>query len=47
MPESSLSSLKKHNQNDCKRFIKKKGVTADGETAKKEVYELDQGVIGI
>lgn len=42
MLESSLSSLKKHHQNDCKRFIKKTGVTADGEIADKEVYELDQ-----
>lgn len=45
MLESSLSSLKKHSQNDCKRFIKKTGVTADGEIAEKEVYELDQSVI--
>lgn len=42
MLEGSLSSLKKHHQNDCKRFIKKTGVTADGEIADKEVYELDQ-----
>lgn len=42
MLESSLSSVKKHHQNDCKRFIKKTGVTADGEIADKEVYELDQ-----
>lgn len=42
---NNLSSLKKHNQNDCKRFIKKTGVTADGEAAEKEVYELDQSVI--
>ena len=45
MLESSLSSLKKHRRNDCKRFIKKTGVTADGEIAEKEVYELDQSVI--
>ena len=45
MLENNLSSLKKHNQNDCKRFIKKTGVTADGEAAEKEVYELDQSVI--
>ena len=45
MLENNLSSLKKHNQNDCKRFIKKTGVTADGEIAKKEVYELDRSVI--
>lgn len=45
MLEGSLSSLKKHNQNDCKRFIKKTGVTADGEIAEKEIYELDRSVI--
>lgn len=45
MLESSLSSLKKHSRNDCKRFIKKTGVTADGEIAEKEIYELDQSVI--
>lgn len=45
MLEGSLSSLKKHHQNDCKRFIKKTGVTADGEIAEKEVYELDQSAI--
>lgn len=41
----NLSSLKKHHQNDCKRFIKKTGVTEDGEIAEKEVFELDQSVI--
>ncbi len=41
----NLSSLKKHHQNDCKRFIKKTGVTADGEAADKEIYELDQRII--
>ena len=45
MLEGNLSSLKKHNQNDCKRFIKKTGVTADGEIADKEVYALDQSII--
>lgn len=45
MLEGNLSSLKKHNQNDCKRFIKKTGVTPDGEIADKEVYELDQSII--
>ena len=38
-------SLKKRNPNDCKRFIKKTGVTADGEVADKEIYELDFGVM--
>lgn len=41
----NLSSLKKHHQNDCKRFIKKTGVTSDGEIAEKEFYELDQSLI--
>ncbi len=45
MLESNLSSLKKHHQNDCKRFIKKTGVTQDGEIADREVYELDQEII--
>lgn len=45
MLNGNLSSLKKHHQNDCKRFIKKTGVTADGEVTDKEVYELDQSVI--
>lgn len=45
MLDSSFSSLKKHHPNDCKRFIKKTGVTSDGEIADKEVYELDQSVI--
>lgn len=45
MLKNGLTSLKKHNQNDCKRFIKKTGVTADGEIADKEIYELDQSTI--
>lgn len=45
MLNGSLSSLKKHNQNDCKRFIKKTSVTSDGEIADKEIYELDQSII--
>lgn len=45
MLEGNLSSLKKHHQNDCKRFIKKTGVTSDGEIADKEIYELDQSII--
>ena len=42
---SNPSSLKKHNQNDCKRFITKTGVTANGEIANKEVYSLDESKI--
>lgn len=45
MLDGNLSSLKKHKQNDCKRFIKKTSVTSDGEIANKEVYELDQSII--
>lgn len=45
MLDGNLSSLKKHHQNDCKRFIKKTGVTADGEIADKEIYELDQSIV--
>lgn len=45
MLDGNLSSLKKHNQNDCKRFIKKTGITSDGEIAEKEIYELDQSII--
>lgn len=43
--DSNQSLLKKHNQNDCKRFISKIGVTADGEVTKKEVYSLDESKI--
>lgn len=45
MLDGSLSSLKKHHQNDCKRFIKKTNLTSDGEIAQKEIYELDQDII--
>lgn len=45
MLNGNLSSLKKYHQNDCKRFIKKTGVTSDGEIADKEIYALDQSVI--
>ena len=39
---SNPASLKKHNQNDCKRFISKTGVTADGEVTSKELYSLNE-----
>lgn len=45
MLDGHLSSLKKHHSNDCKRFIKKTGVTSKGEIADKELYELDQSII--
>lgn len=45
MLDGHISSLKKHNQNDCKRFIKKTAITSNGEIAEKEIYELDQSII--
>lgn len=45
MLNSGLSSLKKHSTNDCKRFIKRTGITEDGELANKDIYELDQSII--
>lgn len=41
----NLSSLKKHRQNDCKRFIKKTCLTVDGEVAEKDIYELNLDLI--
>jgi len=43
--ENNPSSLKKHNANDCKRFISKTGITPDGEIANKEVYNLNETAI--
>jgi len=43
--ENNPSSLKKHNANDCKRFISKTGITPDGEVADKEVYNLNEDAI--
>ena len=43
--ESSPSSLKKHRQNDFKRFISKTNITNDGEIADKEIYNINQDVI--
>ena len=39
------SSLKKHRQNDYKRFITKTNVTKDGEIAENEVYNINQDII--
>lgn len=44
--KGNLSSLKKHNQNDCKRFIKRTGITSDGEIAENDIFEIDRSVIG-
>ena len=43
--ESRPSSLKKHHQNDFKRFITKTNVTEDGEIAENEVYSISQKII--
>lgn len=43
--ESKPSSLKKHRQNDFKRFITKTNVTSDGEIAEREVYSISQEII--
>ena len=43
--ESRPSSLKKHNQNDFKRFITKTNITDDGEVAEKEIYNINQDAI--
>jgi transposase len=39
------NDIKKHNKNDYKRFVKTIGVTADGEVADKNLYEIDQNAI--
>jgi len=43
--ETKPSNLKKHHQNDYKRFITKTSVTDDGEIAAKEVYSINPNVI--
>lgn len=43
--ESKPSSLKKHHQNDFKRFITKTNVTNDGEIAENEVYSINQEIV--
>lgn len=40
------TKLKKSHQNDYKRFILKKSVTASGEEAKKTALSIDEGLIG-
>ena len=42
---TDLGKLKKVNQNDYKRFIKKTSITPEGEVASKAVYEIDNSVI--
>ena len=43
--DQGATNLKKHRQNDYKRFISKTSVTADGEVAEKEIYRIDDTVI--
>ena len=43
--EKGISKLKKVNQNDYKRFIKKTSVTTDGEVATKDLYYIDDSLI--
>lgn len=43
--ETRPSNLKKHRQNDYKRFITKTNITEDGEIAEKEIYGLDSDII--
>jgi hypothetical protein len=45
VPETKPSNLKKHHQNDYKRFITKMNVTKDGEIAAQEVYSINLDVI--
>jgi transposase len=42
---SNPSKIKKPNQNDYKRFIKKTNITSDGEIANKELYNIDESLI--
>ena len=39
------TTIKKHNQNDYKRFVKTMAVTADGEVAEKNLHQIDQDTI--
>ncbi len=43
--DSRPSSLKKHRQNDFKRFITKTNITDNGEIAENEVYSINQETI--
>lgn len=43
--DQGTTSLKKHRQNDYKRFITKTSVTENGEVAEKEIYRIDDTVI--
>ncbi len=43
--DANPSKIKKHRQNDYKRFIEKTTCTADGEVAENEIYSLNTGLI--
>ena len=43
--KSNPSTLKKHRQNDCKRFISRASITSEGELAEQEVYSIDEAAI--
>ena len=43
--DSNPKKIKKHNQNDYKRFVKKTSCTPDGEIAEKEIYAIDTDLI--
>ena len=43
--DSNPGKIKKHNQNDYKRFVKKTNCTIDGEVAEKEIYTIDTDLI--
>lgn len=43
--DQGAASLKKHRQNDFKRFITTTNVTADGEVADKKIYRVDDAAI--
>jgi transposase len=43
--ETNPTKIKKHNQNDYKRFIEKTSITPDGEIAAKEVYSINADTI--
>ena len=43
--ENRPASIKKHNQNDYKRFVKFTYITTEGEIAKKKIYSINQNII--
>ena len=43
--DTNPTKMKKCNQNDYKRFIKKTNFTPDGEIAEKEIYSIDADII--